>query len=116
MARSLRLAIRELSDKHPALDAGIGVSSGQVVAGNVGAEERYEYTVIGDPVNVAARLTEEAKSRPSRVVASRVTVEHGGFEAAYWKEAGGIELRGRAGLTHVFVPIDSVPDPVMRGS
>jgi class 3 adenylate cyclase len=36
------------------------VSSGPVVAGNVGTEWRYEYTVVGDAVNEAARLTEAA--------------------------------------------------------
>jgi adenylate cyclase len=104
MARSLRHAITALSEKHPALDAGIGVSSGQVVAGNVGASERYEYTIIGDPVNVAARLTEEAKARPARVLASHATVEHGGSEATHWKTSGEIQLRGRAGTTEVFEP------------
>ena len=39
----------------------IGVSGGRAVAGNVGTHERYEYTVIGDPVNEAARLTTAAK-------------------------------------------------------
>ena len=54
-----RLA-REISE----CKAGIGVAAGQVVAGNVGARERFEYTVIGEPVNEAARLCELAKSEP----------------------------------------------------
>ena len=58
----------------PECPAGIGVAAGQVVAGNVGALERFEYTVIGEPVNEAARLSELAKSRPLRVLAS---ADHG---------------------------------------
>src|SRR5215218_286715 len=38
----------------PELDAGIGVSAGAAVAGNIGAERRFEYTVVGEPVNEAA--------------------------------------------------------------
>ena len=75
-------AARELRDRLaselPELDAGIGVSAGPAVAGNIGAEERFEYTVIGDPVNEAARLCELAKKRPERVLASDAALERAG--------------------------------------
>ena len=54
----------------PECKAGIGVTAGKAVAGNVGAKERFEYTVIGEPVNEAARLCELAKNDPHRLLAS----------------------------------------------
>ena len=50
------------------------MAAGEVVAGNVGAKERFEYTVIGEPVNEAARLAELARSEPSWALASAETV------------------------------------------
>ena len=93
-ARALR-ASRELRDaiKGMGLEAGIGVASGKVVAGNVGAADRYEYTVIGDAVNVASRLTDEAKSRPGRVLAAADTVRLAA--SVGWRPAGSFDLRGR---------------------
>ncbi|MGC2654793.1 MAG: adenylate/guanylate cyclase domain-containing protein, partial [Mycobacterium sp.] len=82
---------REVSD----CQAGIGVASGQVVAGNVGAKERFEYTVIGGPVNEAARLSELAKERPGRLLASSETVEGAGEEErAHWSIGDTVTLRG----------------------
>ena len=77
-ALDMRRAIGELGARRRAagLDAfevGIGVALGEVVAGTVGTEERMEYTVIGDSVNVASRLQDRA--RPGSILLSRRTYE-----------------------------------------
>jgi adenylate cyclase len=78
------------------LAAAIGVSAGEVVAGNVGTPERFEYTVIGDPVNEAARLTELAKAHPRRVLASCAALDRAEpQERARWAEEPPVVLRGR---------------------
>jgi len=84
-----------LEHEVPECGAGIGVTAGQVVAGNVGANERFEYTVIGEPVNEAARLSELAKSRPHRVLASANTVRAASErERGHWQLGQTITLRG----------------------
>jgi adenylate cyclase len=98
--------LAELAGRHPArLEAGIGVSSGRVVAGNVGVAERYEYTVVGDPVNEAARLTELAKSAPSRLLASESVVAAAGEEASHWRPGPQTVLRGRSDVTALYEPV-----------
>lgn len=87
------------------VEAGIGVAYGQAVAGNIGDERRFEFTVIGDPVNEAARLTELAKRRDPKVLASCDAVEAAGpQEASAWIEVGAEELRGRTRPTRLAVP------------
>jgi adenylate cyclase len=88
----------------PELDFGVGVSCGTTVAGNVGATSRLEYTVIGDPVNEAARLGELAKTLPGRVAASGDVVAEAGDEARRWSPADEVTLRGRDEATAVFAP------------
>jgi adenylate cyclase len=104
-ARALRAA-RRMRDElgRRGLHVGIGVGSGPVVAGNVGAERRFEYTVIGDPVNVAARLTDLAKGTPGHLLASARAVDAAGDEGSGWEPVGELELRGRAGRTLAFAP------------
>ena len=92
-ARALRDRLR---DNLPQADFGIGVSAGPAVAGNIGAAERFEYTVIGDPVNEASRLTELAKQDDGRVLASGAALELArDGERRCWEADGRVELRGR---------------------
>ena len=100
-ARELDRRLR-LSDS--GIKAGIGVSAGMVVAGNIGDPGRYEYTVIGDPVNEAARLTEVAK-RSGGVVASGAAVNRAqDAEARRWHIVDTEVLRGRDVATEIAVP------------
>ena len=86
------------------LDVGVGVSRGRVWAGQVGAASRLEYTVIGDPVNEAARLTELAKDHPGRAVASEPTVRAAPpGERGCWRPDGAVTLRGRDEATRTWV-------------
>jgi adenylate cyclase len=101
-----RLAV-EASESLPVVDFGIGVSAGAVFAGNIGAENRDEYTVIGDPVSEAARLADIAKSTPGRTVSSSDAIDRAtDDEREYWAMDGAVLLRGRSEPTRISVPRD----------
>jgi adenylate cyclase len=101
-----RAIAERLPDSVPELAAGIGVAYGPAVAGHIGSEERSEFTVIGDPVNEAARLTELAKLCEPMVLASVAAVEAAGDdEATNWQATGETRLRGRTDVTRLAQPV-----------
>src|SRR5258708_6547384 len=106
-----RIIAGRLTKEVPECTAGIGVAAGQVVAGNVGANERFEYTVIGEPVNEAARLCELAKKHPGRLLATADTVQGASEnERARWSLGETVTLRGHARPTRLASPTGA-PSP-----
>jgi hypothetical protein len=100
-ARELHHELQQLR-----LQAGIGVAAGHVVAGHIGAHNRFEYTVIGDAVNTAARLTEIAKDTPGRVITNATTLAKANeAEQARWTLMKSVELRGRNMMTQIARPV-----------
>lgn len=76
-----RLNDRRGADGRPPLAISIGVHSGEVLAGTIGAAQRHEYTVIGDTVNVAARLQQLCAERGHRLLVSETSFKKASSEA-----------------------------------
>ncbi len=101
-----RAIARRLPEEVPECTAGVGVAAGTVMAGNIGARERFEYTVIGDPVNEAARLSDMAKLTDGLLLASAIAVNAASdTERELWRLGDEVMLRGRPTPTRLAAPI-----------
>jgi adenylate cyclase len=87
-----------------AIELGIGLHAGDAFCGEVGDETRLEFTVLGDTVNIAARLEQETKAVGLRLVVSRAFLAAAGetMDGPEWQALGSRGLRGRAQPVDLF--------------
>ncbi len=92
---------------------GIGIHVGEVFCGIVGDEERMEFTVLGDAVNVASRLEQATKRYGEMILASGAAVE-GSPDHPAWREIGCEPLAGRKEPIAIFAPSRGVQHTELR--
>jgi adenylate cyclase len=87
-----------------ALRQRIGLNSGEALVGNIGSRRRFNYTVMGDMVNVASRLEGANKFFGTTIIASETTMALTGA-AFVWRELDTIRVKGRTGATRIYEPL-----------
>ena len=95
------LGVERLAEGKPEIRIGIGIATGDMIAGYTGTQDRATYTCVGDTVNLAARLEAHTK------VAGETILMDGATRAALGEKAavtalGPVEIRGKAGAVEVF--------------
>jgi adenylate cyclase len=106
----MRNALRHLNRKwvargRPPVKMGCGINSGEVVAGQMGSDERMEYTVIGDTVNLASRFEEPNDAFDTDILITENTWNLAG-ERLLAEEMPGLEVKGKSGILRVFSVIN----------
>jgi adenylate cyclase len=98
IAMQQRLAALQAKGSTPIQGIRIGVNTGEAIIGNIGSEKRMDFTIIGDVVNVAARLLEVAREQEAPIVIGESTYREleGNFSV---KPGPAVVLRGRREAT-----------------
>lgn len=90
------------------IEIGIGINTGEVIAGNIGTPDRIEYTALGDTVNVASRLEDLTVTMPNTLLITESTYQCV-KDKVYVEKMGPMALRGNEDLFNVFKVTGKVP-------
>ena len=103
MVRALRALQQSLRGRGlPAIDIGIGINTGPMIVGNMGSADRFNYTVVGDAVNLASRIEHLNKEYGTNVLVSEHTFEHVKDEFPLSREVDRVQVRGRTQPVRLF--------------
>jgi adenylate cyclase len=116
LVAGLEIAAAVEDEFDDALSVGVGLNSGPVVAGNVGGAGRLEFSVIGDAVNVAARIESATRQTGDTVLIAERTRELLQRVEIEFVERPGLTLKGKTKPVAVYAPIASAAPVVGAGS
>lgn len=111
MQRQLAVLNHSLEKRDlPRLAIGVGINTGGMVAGNMGSQERFDYTVMGDNVNLASRLEGLTKVYGVGIIISRFTQEQ--VNVQFWtRTLDLVRVKGKSEAVEIFELLAPIQEP-----